>query len=123
MATKKTKPIVEEAKEEIVAPIEEVKVEEVKEEIVAPVEEVKNEEVKEEIVAPVEETNTKKFVVVTTDRLNVRKVSSVDTEFLNIVSKGEKLLINYPKLVKGFYSITTSSGIKGYVMKEFVVEK
>ena len=109
MATKKTKPIVEEAKEEIVAPIEEVKVEEAK--------------VEEEIVAPVEEINTKKFVVVTTDRLNVRKGPSKDTEVLNIVSKDEKLLINYPKLVKGFYSITTSSGIKGYVMKEFVVEK
>lgn len=112
MATKKTKSIVKE-----------VKVEEVKEEIVAPVEEVK-----EEIVAPVEEakveeTNTKKFVVVTTDRLNVRKGPSKDTEVLNIVSKDEKLLINDPKLVKGFYSITTSSGIKGYVMKEFVVEK
>ena len=96
MATKKTKPIVEEVKEEIVAPIEEVKV---------------------------EETNTKKFVVVTTDRLNVRKGPSKDTEVLNIVSKDEKLLINDPKLVKGFYSITTSSGIMGYVMKEFVVEK
>ena len=107
MAAKKTKPIVEEVKEEIVAPVEEVK----------------NEEVKEEIVAPVEETNTKKFVAVTTDRLNVRKGPSKDTEVLNIVSKDEKLLINDPKLVKGFYSITTSSGIKGYVMKEFVVEK
>ena len=106
MATKKTKPIVEEVKEEIVAPVEEVK-----------------EEVKEEVIAPVEETNTKKFVVVTTDRLNVRKGPSKDTEVLNIVSKDEKLLINDPKLIKGFYSITTSSGIKGYVMKEFVVEK
>ena len=95
MAAKKTKPIVEEVKEEIVAPVEEVKV---------------------------EETNTKKFVVVTTDRLNVRKGPSKDTEVLNIVSKDEKLLINDPKLVKGFYSITTSSGIKGYVMKEFVKE-
>ena len=100
MATKKTKPIVEEVKEEIVAPVEELKV-----------------------VAPVEETNTKKFVVVTTDRLNVRKGPSKDTEVLNIVSKDEKLLINDPKLIEGFYSITTSSGIKGYVMKEFVVEK
>lgn len=109
MATKKTKPIVKE-----------VKVEEVKEEIVAPVEEAK---VEEEVVAPVEETNTKKFVVVTTDRLNVRKGPSKDTEVLNIVSKDEKLLINDPKLIEGFYSITTSSGIKGYVMKEFVVEK
>ena len=106
MAAKKTKPIVEEVK------IEEVPVEEVKEEVVAPIEEAK-----------VEETNTKKFVVVTTDRLNVRKGPSKDTEVLNIVSKDEKLLINDPKLVKGFYSITTSSGIKGYVMKEFVVEK
>ena len=112
MASKKTKPIVEEVKEEIVAPVEEVKNEE-----------VKNEEVKEEIVTPVEETNTKKFVVVTTDRLNVRKGPSKDTEVLNIVSKDEKLLINDPKLIEGFYSITTSSGIKGYVMKEFVVEK
>ena len=109
MAAKKTKPIVEEVKEEIVAPVEEVK------------EEVK-EEAKEEIVAPVEETNTKKFVVVTTDRLNVRKSPSKDTEVLNIVSKDEKLLINNPKLIEGFYSITTSSGIKGYVMKEFVKE-
>ena len=117
MAAKKTKPIIEEVKEEIVAPVEEVKVEEVKEEIVAPVEEVK-----EEIIAPVEETNTKKFVVVTTDRLNVRKGPSKDTEVLNIVSKDEKLLINDPKLIEGFYSITTSSGIKGYVMKEFVKE-
>ena len=106
MATKKTKPIVEEVKEEIVAPVEEVK-----------------EELKEEVIAPVEETNTKKFVVVTTDRLNVRKGPSKDTEVLNIVSKDEKLLINDPKLIEGFYSITTSSGIKGYVMKEFVVEK
>ena len=117
MAAKKTKPIVKEVKEEIVAPVEEVKIEEAK------IEEVKIEEVKEEVVAPVEETNTKKFVVVTTDRLNVRKGPSKDTEVLNIVSKDEKLLINDPKLVKGFYSITTSSGIKGYVMKEFVVEK
>ena len=117
MAAKKTKPIVKEVKEEIVAPVEEVKVEEVK------IEEVKIEEVKEEVVAPVEETNTKKFVVVTTDRLNVRKGPSKDTEVLNIVSKDEKLLINDPKLIEGFYSITTSSGIKGYVMKEFVVEK
>ena len=103
MAAKKTKPIVEEVKEEIVAPVEEANV--------------------EEFVAPVEETNTKKFVVVTTDRLNVRKGPSKDTEVLNIVSKDEKLLINDPKLIEGFYSITTSSGIKGYVMKEFVVEK
>ena len=101
MAAKKIKPIVEE-----------VKIEEAKEEIVAPIEE-----------APVEETNIKKFVVVTTDRLNVRKGPSKDTEVLNIVSKDEKLLINDPKLIEGFYSITTSSGIKGYVMKEFVVEK
>ena len=112
MAAKKTKPIVKEVKEEIVVPVEEVKVEE-----------VKIEEAKEEIVSPVEETNTKKFVVVTTDRLNVRKGPSKDTEVLNIVSKDEKLLINDPKLIEGFYSITTSSGIKGYVMKEFVVEK
>ena len=112
MAAKKTKPIVKEVKEEIVAPVEEVKVEE-----------VKIEEAKEEIVSLVEETNTKKFVVVTTDRLNVRKGPSKDTEVLNIVSKDEKLLINDPKLIEGFYSITTSSGIKGYVMKEFVVEK
>ena len=112
MAAKKTKPIVEETKEEILAPVKEVKVEE-----------VKIEEAKEEVVAPVEETNTKKFVVVTTDRLNVRKGPSKDTEVLNIVSKDEKLLINDPKLIEGFYSITTSSGIKGYVMKEFVVEK
>ena len=117
MAAKKTKPIVEEVKEEIVTPVEEVKikeakVEETKEEIIEPIEEEK-----------VEETNTKKFVVVTTDRLNVRKGPSKDTEVLNIVSKDEKLLINDPKLVKGFYSITTSSGIKGYVMKEFVVKK
>ena len=111
MAAKKTKPIVEEVKEEIIAPVEEVK------------EEVKIEEVKEEVVAPIEETNTKKFVVVTTDRLNVRKGPSKDTEVLNIVSKDEKLLINNSKLIEGFYSITTSSGIKGYVMKEFVVEK
>ena len=111
MAAKKTKPIVEEVKEEIIAPVEEVK------------EEVKIEEVKEEVVAPVEEINTKKFVVVTTDRLNVRKGPSKDTEVLNIVSKDEKLLINNSKLIEGFYSITTSSGIKGYVMKEFVVEK
>ena len=111
MAAKKTKPIVEEVKEEIIAPVEEVK------------EEVKIEEVKEEVVAPIEETNTKKFVVVTTDRLNVRKGPSKDTEVLNIVSKDEKLLINDPKLIEGFYSITTSSGIKGYVMKEFVVKK
>ena len=111
MATKKTKPIVEEVKEEIVAPVEEVK------------EEVKIEEAKEEIIASVEEINTKKFVVVITDRLNVRKGPSKDTEVLNIVSKDEKLLINDPKLIEGFYSITTSSGIKGYVMKEFVVEK
>ena len=103
MAAKKTKSIVEEVKEEIVAPVEEANV--------------------EEFVAPVEETNTKKFVVVTTDRLNVRKGPSKDTEVLNIVSKDEKLLINDPKLIEGFYSITTSSGIKGYVMKEFVVEK
>ena len=96
MAAKKTKPIIEEVKEEIVTPVEEVKV---------------------------KETNTKKFVVVTTDRLNVRKGPSKDTEVLNIVSKDEKLLINDPKLIEGFYSITTSSGIKGYVMKEFVVEK
>lgn len=96
MAAKKTKPIVEETKEEIVAPIEEVKV---------------------------EETNTKKFIVVITDRLNVRKGPSKDTEVLDIVSKDEKLLINDSKLIEGFYSITTSSGIKGYVMKEFVVEK
>ena len=96
MATKKTKPIVEE---------------------------VKVEEAKEEVIEQVEETNTKKFVVVTTDRLNVRKGPSKDTEVLNIVSKDEKLVINNPKLGKGFYSITTSSGIKGYVMKEFVVEK
>ena len=95
MAAKKTKPIIEEVKEEIVAPVEEAKV---------------------------EETNTKKFVVVTTDRLNVRKGPSKDTEVLNIVSKDEKLLINDPKLIEGFYSITTSSGIKGYVMKEFVKE-
>ena len=112
MAAKKTKPIVKEVKEEIVVPVEEVKVEE-----------VKIEEAKEEIVSQVEETNTKKFVVVTTDRLNVRKGPSKDTEVLNIVSKDEKLLINDPKLIEGFYSITTSSGIKGYVMKEFVVEK
>ena len=112
MAAKKTKPIVKEVKEEIVAPVEEVKIEE-----------AKIEEAKEEIVAPVEEINTKKFVVVTTDRLNVRKGPSKDTEVLNIVSKDEKLLINNSKLIEGFYSITTSSGIKGYVMKEFVVEK
>ena len=73
MATKKTKPIVEEVKEENLAPVEEVKVE----------------EAKEEILAPVEDTNTKKFVVVTTDRLNVRKGPSKDTEVLNIVSKDE----------------------------------
>lgn len=39
MAAKKTKSIVKEVKEEIVAPVEEVKVEEAKEEIVEPVEE------------------------------------------------------------------------------------
>ena len=49
-------------------------------------------------------------------------IANKQDKVLNIVSKDEKLLINEPKLIEGFYSITTSSGIKGYVMKEFVKE-
>lgn len=75
----------------------------------------------EEVVTPVVEEP--KMLVVTADNLNVRKGASTDTEVLTVVPKNEKLLMNSPKLTKGFYSITTSTGIKGYVMKEFVIEE
>lgn len=96
MANKKTKPINEEVIEETVTPAEEI--------------------VEEPVV---EET---KYVMVTADKLNVRKGPSKDTEVLAIVSKNETLIVNDSKLVKGFYSVTTSTGIQGYVMKEYVKE-
>lgn len=79
------------------------------------------EEVVEEVVTPVVE-EPKKLVVIA-DNLNVRKGASKETEVLTVVAKDEKLLMNNSKLTKGFYSVTTSTGIKGYVMKEFVVEE
>lgn len=93
MSAKKTKPIVEELVVEEVNPV-----------IEEPV-------VKED-----------KYVIVTADMLNVRKGPSKDTEVLTIVSKDETLIVNDLKLIKGFYSVTTAAGIKGYVMKEFVKE-
>lgn len=84
--------------------------------------------IEEVMPAPIEEPVEKKdkitkYLNVIAENLNVRKEPSTDSEVLVIVSKDDKLVINDAKLVKGFYSVTTVSGVNGYVMKEFVVEE
>lgn len=80
------------------------------------------EEVKEEIVTPVVE-EVKKYLIVTADKLNVRKSASIESDVMEVVSKNDKLLLTSDKVTKGFYSIETPAGVKGYVMKDFVVEE
>lgn len=94
MANKKPTPIVEEATEEIIMPVEEPVVEEIP-----------------------------NHLIVTAELLNVRSEASKDSKILSIIPKNEKVILNTKKLMNGFYSITTQSGISGYVMKDFVVKE
>lgn len=82
------------------------------------------EEVKEEVTPVIEEPEVEpKHLIVTANLLNVRKTPSTTSEVLSVVAKNEKLLINNAKSNKGFYSVTTLNGVKGFVMKDFVVEE
>lgn len=114
MASKKTKPIVK-FSEEILSPeIEEPVAEELEDKSES---EVTVTEMEKSVKVP------KKFLIVTAENLNVRKEASKESEILTVVSKNEKLEMNDKKLIKGFYSVRTVSGINGYVMKEFVEVK
>lgn len=88
-----------------------------------PIEEVMPAPILEEITEPSTEEATVEYVVVTADLLNVRKEASKESDVLDVVKKDVDLLLTSPKLIKGFYSIITPSGIAGYVMKEFVIKK
>lgn len=85
-----------------------------------PIEEVMPAPIVEAVEEPVK---ISKYLVVTADSLNVRKGPSTEKDVVTIVSKNDKLLINKEELVNGFYEIMTASGIKGYVMSDFVVEE
>lgn len=79
--------------------------------------------IKEGAPAPITEELEIKYVVVKTDNLNIRTEPSIESKILTIVSKGDRLSLSDTKSINDFYAISTSLGINGYVMKDFVIEE
>lgn len=52
--------------------------------------------------------------------LNVREGPGFDTDVLCDVRAGEEFEIDHEESTRNFYKIYTSSGVEGYILKEFV---
>ena len=55
--------------------------------------------------------------------LRVRKESNVDSEELCIISKLSEVVIDLDNSTDYFYKVTTSEGVEGYCMKQFITIK
>lgn len=109
-------------KQNNVKPVEEIN------ENVTPVNTVEEVEVEEEVVtappAATEEVEAPFIgVVVDCSKLNIRKEPSTDAPVVCVVDKGAELEIDLIESTNEWYSVCTASGLKGYCMNEFVVEK
>ena len=68
----------------------------------------------------VEEVKTTVGVVTNCNKLNVRKRPHTNSEILCVMSKGDKVEINIKESHRLFYKITTTAGIEGFCMKEYI---
>lgn len=57
------------------------------------------------------------------ERLRVRKESNVDSEELCIINKLSEVVIDLDNSTDYFYKVTTSEGVEGYCMKQFITIK
>ena len=53
-------------------------------------------------------------------RLNIRKAPNKDSDVVEVVHAGTELTIAQHSLDKPWYRVTTSDGVKGFCMREFV---
>lgn len=61
--------------------------------------------------------------IVTADKLNVRKVPSLNGEVAAAINKNTKVRINVEKSTLDWYKVSTSTGVSGYCMKKFIEVK
>lgn len=63
-----------------------------------------------------------KIVGVVSDckRLNIRKAPNKNSDVVDVVSAGTEITISKHSLDKPWYRVTTSDGIKGFCMREFI---
>lgn len=74
---------------------------------------------KKEIVSDENGSTVESFgKVINCERLNVREDADKDSSVVTIIENGSVVKIG--KVKKGFYPVTTSDGIAGYCMKEFI---
>lgn len=74
---------------------------------------------KKEMVSDENGSTVESFgMVVNCPKLNVREDADKDSSVVTIIENGAVVKIG--KIKKGFYPITTSDGIVGYCMKEFI---
>lgn len=67
-----------------------------------------------------EENNNVIGIVIGCKMLNIRKSPSKDSDPVCTVDSGEELNINLSDSTDAWYSVSTSTGVKGFCMKEFV---
>lgn len=65
----------------------------------------------------------KNGVVINCFRLNVREKPNINSKIVTVLDKSVNVKINCDNSTDEFYSVTTSSGIKGFCMKKFVEVK
>lgn len=70
---------------------------------------------------PVLEEKTLIGIVSNCTKLNVREKPTKASEVKCVLNEGTEVIIDIEKSTNTWYYVTTSSGIEGYCMKEFII--
>lgn len=76
------------------------------------------ETVEEQVVEP--EVNTARGKVIDCKKLRVRRLPNPKADVICLLDEGDSVMINLDKSTTTFYEITTSAGVEGYCMKQYV---
>ena len=66
------------------------------------------------------QNETKTGTVAKCQFLNIRKFPLVTAPVVEIINRGEKVMIDMTKFSNDFYKVKTASGTEGYCKKEFI---
>ena len=59
-------------------------------------------------------------VVTNCTKLNVRKEAKKDAEVVCVINKGTELALDLDTSTEDFYKVSTSNGVEGYCVKDFI---
>lgn len=77
----------------------------------------------EETVDMVEETEPVFGMVVDCTKLNIRMTPNKTATVIDVVDRGDQLVIDLDFSTDEWYSVTTETGVEGFCMKQYVAIK